>query len=259
MEYDPLGLLSPPDRWAAAARGHRHLDRRTRQVGIRVQAHGRPQQPTAIEVNHGRQIQFAPGLSGDLGHVTDPFPVLLGRGEVSFDQVRELRCRLVLLGEPVAAFDAARHQTLAAHRVGHRLLRHFPTQIAQVSDQPRRTMQTPGLVERRGDRHVEIGAAPISVGMHPIGGGSTADPLVEPRHADTQQHTCNRMRHSVFGPLVSDETCHAHFVASFTHRTTDRLRTSRSIRSSAFSLRRRLSSSRSSRVNSPRPSRASRS
>ena len=36
----------------------------------------------------------------------------------------------------------------------------------------------------------------------------------------------------VEGPLVGDEARHAHLVASFTHRTTDRLRTSRSIRSS---------------------------
>ena len=32
------------------------------------------------------------------------------------------------------------------------------------------------------------------------------------------------MRHPVEGPLVGDEAGHTHFVASFTHRTTDRLR-----------------------------------
>src|SRR4051794_36207421 len=51
------------------------------------------------------------------------------------------------------------------------------------------------------------------------------------------------MRHPVEGPLVGDEAGHAHFVASFTHRTTDRLSTSRSIHSSAFSAHSRLSSS----------------
>src|SRR3954447_10965839 len=59
----------------------------------------------------------------------------------------------------------------------------------------------------------------------------------------TQQGAGERVRHPVEGPLVGDEAGHAHFVASFTHRTTDRLRTSRSIRSSAFSARSRLSSS----------------
>src|SRR4029078_4970332 len=259
MEYDPLEFLIPPDRLAAAARSHRHFDRYTRQVGIRGQAQGRPAQSAAIEIDHRRQIQFRPGLGGDLGHVTDPFPVRRSRGEFSFDLVRELRCRLVLLGQHTAALDAARHQTLPAHRVGHRLLRYLPTQIPQFRDPPPRTMQPLWRLERCGDRGIELRTAPIGVGMQPTGVLSTGDPLVKPRHTHTQQHARNRMRHPVVGPLVGDEACHAHFVASFTHRTTDRLRTSRSIRNSATSLRRRLSSSRSSRVNSPRPSLASRS
>jgi hypothetical protein len=45
------------------------------------------------------------------------------------------------------------------------------------------------------------------------------------------------VRHPVHGPLVGDEAGHAHFVASLTHRTTDRFKTSRSIRSYAFSAR----------------------
>ena len=48
------------------------------------------------------------------------------------------------------------------------------------------------------------------------------------------------MRHPVHGPLVGDEAGHAHFVASLTHRTTARFKTSRSIRSWAFSARNRL-------------------
>jgi hypothetical protein len=46
----------------------------------------------------------------------------------------------------------------------------------------------------------------------------------------------------VHGPLVGDEAGHAHLVASLTHRTTDRFKTSRSIRSRAFSARNRFSS-----------------
>ncbi|MGC1512438.1 MAG: hypothetical protein WA797_05935 [Acidimicrobiales bacterium] len=38
------------------------------------------------------------------------------------------------------------------------------------------------------------------------------------------------------GPLGGDERCHGHRVASLTHRTMDRLRTSRSILSSALAL-----------------------
>jgi hypothetical protein len=50
------------------------------------------------------------------------------------------------------------------------------------------------------------------------------------------------VRHPVHGPLVGDEAGHAHLVASLTHRTTDRFKTSRSIRSRAFSARNRFSS-----------------
>ncbi len=59
--------------------------------------------------------------------------------------------------------------------------------------------------------------------------GGTREPLVEPGQADPEQQTGDRVWHPMVGPLVGDEACHAHFVASFTHRTTERLRTSRSI------------------------------
>jgi len=79
--------------------------------------------------------------------------------------------------------------------------------------------------------------------------GLAVQPLVEPRDRHPQQGASQRVWHPVEGPLVGDEACHAHLVASFTHRTTDRLRTSRSIRSSATSARNRSSSS-----TSPSPS-----
>src|SRR5437764_778102 len=71
-------------------------------------------------------------------------------------------------------------------------------------------------------------------------------PLVEPGLRHSQSPASDRVRHVVAGPLVGDEHGQSHRVASFTHRTTDRLRTSRSIRSSAFSARNRASSARSS-------------
>ena len=76
-------------------------------------------------------------------------------------------------------------------------------------------------------------------------------PLVQPRDADPQDRAARRVRDAVEGPLVGDEACHAHFVASFTHRTTERLSTSRSIRSSAFSLRSLFSSLASSAESRP--------
>ena len=67
------------------------------------------------------------------------------------------------------------------------------------------------------------------------------------------------MWHPVHGPLVGDEACHAHFVASLTHRTTDRFKTSRSIRSCAFSARSRFNSAASPTESPSVPSRATRS
>jgi len=68
-----------------------------------------------------------------------------------------------------------------------------------------------------------------------------------------------RVGHPVLGPLGGGEARHAQRVASFTHGTTDRLRTSRSIRSSGFSLQSRFNSARSSTVRpslSPRSTRS---
>src|SRR6185437_14537031 len=75
-------------------------------------------------------------------------------------------------------------------------------------------------------------------------------PFVEPGLRDPQHPAGDRLWHAVAGPLVGDEVGHGYFVASFTHRTTERLRTSRSIRSSAFSCRNRASSAAS---DSPSP------
>src|SRR5665811_2408020 len=101
----------------------------------------------------------------------------------------------------------------------------------------RRAVGALGRVEHLQDLDVQLGPAPLTSGGRPV------EPLVEPRLAHTQDHAAHRVRDAVERPLVGDEACHAHFVASFTHRTTERLRTSRSIRSSAFSLRSRFSSS----------------
>src|SRR5664279_3869135 len=118
---------------------------------------------------------------------------------------------------------------------------------------PRRAVGARGYVEQLQDRRVQLGPAPLTSGGRPV------EPLVEPRLAHPQDHAAHRVRDAVEGPLVGDEACHAHFVASSTHRTTERLRTSRSIRSSAFSLRSRFSSAMSSTDRPLVPSRSPRS
>src|SRR5665811_1806050 len=103
-------------------------------------------------------------------------------------------------------------------------------------------MQATSLHECLADGSVDLPATLVGLRVW-IWFVGPSQPLVEPRQRHPQQDADNRVRHPIEGPLVGDETCHAHFVASFTHRTTDRLRTSRSIRSSAFSTRSRFSSS----------------
>ena len=48
---------------------------------------------------------------------------------------------------------------------------------------------------------------------------------INPRLAEPRSPAGHRAGNRVIGPLGSDESCHAHFVASFTHRSTDRLST----------------------------------
>src|SRR6202040_4321584 len=75
-----------------------------------------------------------------------------------------------------------------------------------------------------------------------------------------QRPARHRDRDTVLGPLGSDQRGQAHRrIASLTQRAAERLSTSRSIASSAFSLRSRFSSSRSFSLNGPSPSRARRS
>ena len=245
MEDDPLGLHLPPDCFLPTPGGHRHPDRRTRQLRVGVPRRRRPEEAPGVQVDHGGQVQL-PRRGGDLGDIAHPLRVRPGRGEVPAQQVRERALRLVLPRQPAAASDLAGHQTLATHRLCDRLLTDPPPGLAQVLVQAGGPMPALSLPERNRHRLVQGLPAPVPGGEQPRGGahpGGPGDPLVEPRRRYPEQGTRPRVWHPVAGPLVSDEACHAHFVASFTHRTTDRLRTSRSIRSSAFSARNRFSSS----------------
>src|SRR6516225_9552748 len=82
-----------------------------------------------------------------------------------------------------------------------------------------------------------------------------AGPLVIPGLGDPQRPAGHRVRDAVGVPLGGDEGSHRYLpIASFTQRATLRLSTSRSIASSAFSLRSRASSARSSSSSAPVPS-----
>src|SRR5918996_4808143 len=91
------------------------------------------------------------GPGGDLGHVADPPGVRTLGSEVPAQQVRELRGRLVLPGQPVPTLDPTGDEPLAAHRVRDRLLGHHPAVRAQVGVQPRGAVQPTGRL--KGDPH----------------------------------------------------------------------------------------------------------
>src|SRR5659263_420240 len=77
------------------------------------------------------------------------------------DQVGELRCGPVLLGQTVAAFDLSGDQALSAHRVRDGLLADLPALLAQVVEQARRPVQSPSGRERPRDCRIETGATAI--------------------------------------------------------------------------------------------------
>src|SRR5690348_8673280 len=80
-------------------------------------------------------------------------------------------------------------------------------------------------------------------------------PLVIPGLGHAQRPAGHRVRDAVPVPLGGDEGSHRYLpIASLTQRATLRLSTSRSIASSAFSLRSRASSARSSSLSTPLPS-----
>src|SRR5690348_5821445 len=104
-----------------------------------------------------------------------------------------------------------------------------------------------------GEQLLDLGFEPVpACGLRPRPG---ALPLVEPGQGHSQHPAGQRARNLVLGPLSGDQGGHRYRpIASFTQRATERLRTSRSIASSAFSLRSRASSARSSSSSTPLPS-----
>src|SRR4051812_21394257 len=104
------------------------------------------------------------------------------------------------------------------------------------------------LGEQPADRDLQL--LPPRVLRRPV----AIAPFVEPRRADRQRPARGRMRDLMLGPLGGDELGHGYRpIASFTQRATERLSTSRCIRSSMSSFRSRSSSARSDSLSSAGP------
>jgi hypothetical protein len=80
-----------------------------------------------------------------------------------------------------------------------------------------RAVSAAGRVEDPPDRVVELGPPLLGVGGLPIA------PLVVPGLGNLQCAAGQRGRYAVLVPLGADEAGHGYFIASFTHRTTERL------------------------------------
>ena len=187
------------------------------QLRVGVLADRAGQQPPRVQVEHGGQVELA--FAGrDLGDVATPLHVRGGCSEVAAQQVGELRRGLALLGQSLTPLGFAPEQPLALHRLRDGVHTHGPAGLEQVAVDPRRAVGALGGAEQRADLRVEL-TAPAG-----LRGDRGLDPLVEPAGGQSEDRAAHRDGHPVERPLVGDEACHAHFVASFTHRTTERLR-----------------------------------
>ena len=166
-------------------------------------------------------------------------------GEITADQVGRRHGCLVGSGQTPATPDMACYQALAGHRRGDGLFGDLLAVGPQPSAYSGGTVGAPRGLEHDPDLEVQLFAAAFG------GSGLAVAPLIEPRLADTQQSTGHGVGNSMVGPLGGDMRYHAHRVASLTHRTTDRLSTSRSIRNSATSFRNRINSARLSSSSCP--------
>src|SRR6185369_15005521 len=203
--------------------------------------------PPRGHVQHAVQEQLAL-VGDDLGGVAIPLAVDLRGGEPAPDQVRgppPACARAGAAAAPLAAGD----QPLLGHDLRDRVLADPPPGLVQVGGDPRGAVAATVRGEQPRDLSRELGAP------RPPPGGVPGATLVEPCRADTQRPARGGMRNLVLGPLDGDEPGHRYRpIASLTQRATDRLRTSRCIRSSTFSRRSRSSSTRSLSLNAALPS-----
>src|SRR6266566_5270033 len=139
-------------------------------------------------------------------------------------------------------------QALLAHQRRHGVLPHPPARLAQVRGDPRRAV----LALVRGKQPPDLGFQPLPARCprrQPPSG-----PPVEPGPGHPQRPAGCRVRDAVLLPLGDDKAGHGYRpTASCTQRATERLSTSHLMASSAFSLRSRASSARSSSLSTPSP------
>src|SRR5258705_4242051 len=137
-------------------------------------------------------------------------------------------------------------QALLAHHRGDRVLADRPALIAQVRGDPRRAV----LAFMRGEQPLHLG---LELLMPPCPRRQRAVlVLVKPGPGHPQRPAGHRGRNTMLVPLGGDQRGHRYRpIASLTQRATERLSTSRSIASSAFSFRSRASSARSSSPSAP--------
>src|SRR5580700_686349 len=227
-----------------------HDQRAAGQLGVVMLAGREPQHPAGGHVHHRGQVELAfAGL--DLRPVAVPFAVHLLGWEVPLDQVRRPPAALPGPGRGPALLLPPGGQALLTHDRGDRVLADLPACRSQVGSDPRRPVRAPV----RGEQPPDLSRQGL-----PAGGPRRERPvfvLAEPGPGHSQCPAGHRMRNPVLVPLGGDQGGHRYRpIASLTQRATLRLRTSRSIASSAFSLRSRASSARSSSPSSdPSPRR----
>ena len=213
-----------------AANRHRHGQRRVDQLGVVMLAQGEADEPPRAHVQHRVQVQLALG-GDDLGAVAIPLAVDPLGGEPAPDQVRGPPPAPPRAGAAAALALAAGDQPLLGHDLRDGVLTDPPTLLAQVRGDPRGTV----AAAVRGEQPADLGRELLAPGPPPRGVPVT--PLVKPGWADPQRPARGGLRDAVLGPLGGDEPGHRYRpIASFTQRATERLRTSRCIRSSMFSL-----------------------
>src|SRR5262249_14398472 len=186
---------------------------------------------------------------GNLGPVPEPLAADLCCREDPLDQVRRPPPAPGRPGSGAPSLLAPGGQALRAHQASDGVLAHPPASLAQVGGDPRR----PVLALMPHEQPLHFCGQPLAVLS--LGRQPPTGPLVTPGAGHPQRPARHRGRDAVPRPLGSNETGH-HYrpIASFTQRATERLSTSRSIASPAFSRRSRASSARSSSSSTPLPS-----
>ena len=220
----------------AAAHRDRHVDRGLGELRVRILlTHREAEQAPRVEVLDRSEEQWS-FVGVDLLEVTAPLDVRRVSVEVATHQVGRAPRPLVRPGQAPVVPLGSSHQAFFGHDPRDGVLRHPPARLPQILHHPRAAIGPIAVIEDLAHRRGELVAAPLAWR------GWSITPLVEPRLADLKHPARERVRNTMVGPLGGDERCHAHRVASLTHRTTDRLRTSRSISSSATRFRSRTSS-----------------